>query len=79
MPQSVLRTPLFAVTEKELTRPLACGLKSWEAVGRLAAQFDDNAEPKETFSRPECRHTVIQSQPHINITPKKKWHPIKTR
>lgn len=75
MPQSFLRTPLFAVTEKELNRPLACGLKSWEAVGRLAAQFDDNAEPKQTFSRPECRHTVIQSQPHMNISTKKNGTP----
>ena len=40
-------------------------------MGRLAAQFKDNAEPKQIFTRPECRYIVIESQPHKNIGTKK--------
>lgn len=40
-------------------------------MGRLAAQFEDNAEPKQTFFRPECSYIVIESQPHKNIGTKK--------
>lgn len=75
-PQSFLRTPLFAVARRELTQPLVCKSKPWkveatlrEVAGKLVAQFQDTAEPKQSYRRPWCRWTDSTGSlvPHKNM------------